>query len=345
MIRVTGWVAAAALLSVPWLAPDMATEEHATHDARLAPPAPEVPSDIAGPSRRADDSFMESDAGFSVSVGRLDVSLRVLAFVIEPGREIEIGPESTGARLLISGDQRRLRGNGPNRWIWRAPSEPGVHVVTVATAATGDSIQLTFLVGRSRTDERDGVLNGYRIGNYRARPASMTAAYEPPRAFIEARPADYDIRVSPNFTLGQFLCKDPGDPRYLLVTPRLLIKLEAVLAEVREAGHAVNTLTVMSGFRTPAYNRAIGNTTDFSRHLWGDAADVYVDADRDDQMDDLNGDGRSDVRDARWLGRLVERLMSDPELALTPGGLAAYRRNAAHGPFLHIDTRGRPARW
>ena len=62
-------------------------------------------------------------------------------------------------------------------------------------------------------------------------------------------------------------------------------------------------------------------------------------------MDDVNGDGRSDVRDARWLAGVVERMMERQEPDVTPGGLSIYRRNAAHGPFVHMDSRGYRARW
>ncbi len=41
-------------------------------------------------------------------------------------------------------------------------------------------------------------------------------------------------------------------------------------------GFAVDTLHVMSAFRTPFYNRAIGDV-EYSAHQWGSAADVYVD--------------------------------------------------------------------
>jgi len=61
------------------------------------------------------------------------------------------------------------------------------------------------MVPRPATDIRNGALGAYAIGTYRPRPASMTAAYEPPRAFIEARLQDYDILGSPNLRLGQFL--------------------------------------------------------------------------------------------------------------------------------------------
>jgi uncharacterized protein YcbK (DUF882 family) len=101
----------------------------------------------------------------------------------------------------------------------------------------------------------------------------------------------------------------------------------------------------MSGFRTPWYNRAIGNTTDYSRHLWGDAADVYVDRDGDGDMDDLDGDGRVDLDDARILAAFVDQVERDAESHLPVGGMGLYRRNAAHGPFVHVDARGTRARW
>ncbi len=291
-------------------------------------------------------TYERPDARFALRVGTLDVRLRVLAIPVMPGSAVRIerGPGASN-RTSASTDGGRLNGSARRGWTWSAPERPGFHATRFVDPAVQDTIQLTFMVLRPASDVRNLTLDGYEIGTYRPRPASMSVAYEPPRGFIEARPEDWDIRVSPNFRLGQFLCKQPGNPRFLLVTPRLLTKLEALLVAVNDAGYATPSLTVMSGYRTPAYNRAIGNTTDFSRHLWGDAADVYVDVDGDGQMDDLNGDGRSDIRDARWLAGVVERMMAAETPGLAPGGLSVYRRNAAHGPFVHLDTRGRRARW
>jgi len=284
-------------------------------------------------------------AAFTVRVGTATVSLRVMALTVLPGARVEIVKEGmAGGRLTATAGGGSLRPEGGDHWSWTAPAERGFHAVRVVSTQPVDTMHLTFIVGRPATEIRDGALGSYAIGTYRPRPASMSAFYEPPRGFIEARPEDHDILVAPNFRLGQFLCKQPGDPQYLLVSPRLLTKLEAVLVEVNEAGIPTAGLTVMSGFRTPAYNRAIGNTTDFSRHLWGDAADVYVDNDGDGDMDDLNGDGRHDLQDARWLADLVERMMVE-EPGLPVGGMSIYRRNPAHGPFVHIDTRGNRARW
>jgi hypothetical protein len=60
-------------------------------------------------------------------------------------------------------------------------------------------------------------------------------------------------------------------------------------------------------------------------------------------MDDLNHDGRVDIGDARVILAAVERVeRAHPDLV---GGCGVYVGNAAHGPFVHIDTRGYPARW
>jgi hypothetical protein len=285
-------------------------------------------------------------AAFALRVGGRRVPLRVMALAVLPGDEVEITREGTvGGRLDAIAGGGRLRSDGPDAWRWAAPDRPGFHTLRFASDEARDTIHLTMMVMRPLTDARNGSLDEYEIGRYSARPASMSEAYEPPRGLVEAHPSDYDILVSPNFKLGDFLCKQPGEPRYLLASSRLLVKLEALLAAVNEAGYPTPALTVMSGFRTPAYNRAIGNTTDFSRHLWGDAADVYVDVDGDGHMDDLNRDGRSNIDDARWLAGIVEGLMAAEGRGLRPGGLAVYRPNAVHGPFVHVDTRGHRARW
>jgi hypothetical protein len=101
----------------------------------------------------------------------------------------------------------------------------------------------------------------------------------------------------------------------------------------------------MSGYRTPYYNQTIGNETRYSRHLYGGAADIYVDEDGDGAMDDLDRDGRVDLDDAKVVAGLIERLSGSSWYRPFTGGLGLYRANPAHGPFLHVDVRGYPARW
>jgi len=125
----------------------------------------------------------------------------------------------------------------------------------------------------------------------------------------------------------------------------LLQKLEMVLAALHENKPEVTRFTVMSGYRTPSYNRAIGNGQ-YSFHVWGGAADVFVDMNGNGRMDDLNGDGRVDREDAVWLSNFVDNLERRGHFAdHLIGGIGIYGPNAVRGPFVHIDARGFKARW
>ena len=225
-----------------------------------------------------------------------------------------------------------------------AVSRPGLHTVVDSASAT----PFTFATLVPFGQKENGKVGVYRVGRWPGevrRPRS--AAYQVPDGFIEVTEAGKDVRVSTHFTLGMFLTKDQRDvwPKMLLLDERLVDKLELVVGELRLAGIKANGLSVLSGFRTPQYNargRTAGRATD-SRHQYGDAADVYVDANGDGRMDDITKDGRVDLRDAIRLARLVEQVEAKyPELV---GGLGVYRATGSHGPFVHIDARGERARW
>jgi hypothetical protein len=221
----------------------------------------------------------------------------------------------------------------------------------------------------------NGSLNGYRIGNYPTIPLRQLSAYTLPRGFIEVTEANENTFVSPHFRLRQFLCKQESSyPKYMVLDSRLLVVLETILKKVNEKGLPTPTLSIMSGYRTPYYNRAIGNATTYSRHTWGDAADIFVDAHpRDGEMDDLNGDGNINIHDTEILYDIVSDLyepriqrflaggfFNEPILQqliangytddqrlqrLMTGGLARYRETGSHGPFVHVDVRGIFTRW
>jgi len=193
---------------------------------------------------------------------------------------------------------------------------------------------------------KDEHLNGYRIGRYPRTPLKGLKIYAPPAGLVEVTSANSRTPVSPHFTLDQFVCKqDGGYPKYLILRERLVLKLELLLEEVNRRGYRCDTFHVMSGYRTPHYNKAIGNVR-YSRHVWGGAADVFIDENpRDGNMDDLNGDGRIDLRDAAVLYDIIDDLYGRPWYAPFIGGLARYRKTRAHGPFVHVDVRGFHARW
>jgi hypothetical protein len=223
----------------------------------------------------------------------------------------------------------------------KAPGQPGVWVLG---AARPDAHAVITPV---RFDGTKTHLNGYHIGRWPARAANRTGRYAPPELLIEVTPQNQDFAISEHFRLRNFLTKDQGNvwPKYLALDLRLVDKLELVVQELRTMGFpARGGLHVMSGFRTPQYNGPGENgRAKFSRHTYGDAADVWLDDDGDGRMDDLDGNGRVDVKDAEVLARAVDRVEQRvPELV---GGYGVYRANSAHGPFVHIDVRGTPARW
>lgn len=225
----------------------------------------------------------------------------------------------------------------------------GLNDVGLRTAS-GEPVTLVRLVA---LDERErGTWQGYKVGLWpsekkqRSRRAPITTA--PPDGFIVVTEANQNTRISERFTLRDFLTHDQAAvwPKALVLEPRLLDKLELIADELKAMGKP-STIRVMSGFRTPQYNahgagRRAGRARD-SRHMYGDAADVYIDDNGDQRMDDLNGDGRVNSKDAHFLRDIAERVERRyPELV---GGVGTYRVTRSHGPFVHIDTRGTRARW
>jgi hypothetical protein len=220
-----------------------------------------------------------------------------------------------------------------------APEEPGHYPLRIRDEAGSLRYEISLFVLEPATRiSNGGYLNGYRIGKYpRNRPAG----------FIRLDAGDEDIPLSPSFNLGQFLCKQqPGHfPKYLLVSKPNLVRLEALLEALREDNLTdADTFFVMSGFRTPFYNTAIGSAK-FSRHMYGDAADIYLDvAPANGVMDDINGDGKVTKADATFLYDYASKLYANTE-GVSAGGIGAYGANSMRGPFVHIDGRGSVARW
>jgi hypothetical protein len=197
--------------------------------------------------------------------------------------------------------------------------------------------------------KRGEYLAGYRLGLWPAEQRWIAdPAYANPAGFIPVTADSRATPVSDHFTLGEFAMRDgatsrPGGTSYVVLRPELVEKLELVLAELAGRGIRARDFVILSGFRAPRYNASIEGSAPSSRHQFGDAADLIVDDDRDGRMDDLTGDGRVDLEDAQVVARAVERIEARrPALV---GGLGLYPAAGPRGPFLHVDVRGRPARW
>jgi hypothetical protein len=222
---------------------------------------------------------------------------------------------------------------------------PGVHAVR-------DSIgsgTLSLITMRDFAEKLGGKIGEYRIGFWPGeRRKALSIVYANPEGFIEVTPENADTHVSEHFRLRDFLTHDQQGvwPKYLVLRAPLVDKLELVISQLEARGTPVRRMSVMSGFRTPQYNARGGESSGrskVSRHMYGDAADVFVDNDGDGRMDDLNRDGRIDYRDAQVILDAVERVeRMHGDLV---GGVGVYRATRSHGPFAHVDVRGRRARW
>ena len=260
--------------------------------------------------------------------------------------DIEIVDPDTRGEYRLDAESGVVNRKRHGKWTWTAPAEKGLYPLHIIEAVSGERMMVNAFVVVPIGEQQGEYLNGYRIGSYPAIPLRQLPIYTPPKGFIEVTEKNLDTRVSPHFTLGQFLCKQKGGfPRYLVLRTKLLLKLELILEKVNEKGHACDTFNVLSGYRTPYYNKLIGNVK-YSRHMWGGAADIFIDGDPpDDMMDDLNGDGRNDYRDAAIIYDIVDGMYGKPFYRHLVGGLGRYRKTASHGPFVHVDVRGFRARW
>ena len=291
----------------------------------------------------------ETRARFALRHGGVSSRLRIALATVLPRGRLELEAlDRTGAPLAaeVSG-ARGLTRSASGGWTFTAPARPGLLRLRVASAEAEDEIALVVFVLVPSARAARGRLNGYEIGRYPPAEIVQGSLMIPPAGFIEVTQKNSETKVSPHFRLGQFLCKQEGGfPKYLLLDPRLLAKLEALLDALHARGIDAESLEIMSGYRTPAYNRQIGNKTTFSRHVFGQAADVFVDrAPRDGVMDDLDGDGVSDARDSALLFGIADALDREPPEDWRVGGASSYEGNEAHGPLLHVDVRGRAARW
>ena len=217
-----------------------------------------------------------------------------------------------------------------------APAKPGFYRLALVRGTERREVDgLTLAVLMPFKEKVGTMLNGYRIGTY---IGERLGGRELPEGFLEITERDVGLRITKHLTVGDFLSHDGQQtwPRYAAVSPRLLDKLELVVAEIARwqgASPSVHLdLDVQSTFRSPDHNRRVRRAARDSQHQYGDAADVRIDA---------NGDGRMTAIDSRLLGLAVEIVeLKHPDLV---GGLGIYGGRRAG--YVHIDARGKRARW
>jgi hypothetical protein len=293
-------------------------------------------------------SFSKEKAGFSVKIKDHISPYKVLGVYVMPGEELKLETISKrpARHYTIKTAAGKVKKTVPGKWVWQAPDKAGLYPITLRDSTRSDKITLNVFVMVPSSHMKGEHLNGYRIGKYPAKPKDGLAIYQKPRGFIEVTKENENTLVAPHLTLKQFLCKQKGGyPKYVVLQEKLLLKLELLLTLANKEKFKASTFTVMSGYRTPYYNKAIGNVG-YSAHLFGLAADIFIDEQNaDGKMDDLNRDGKINYHDAAKFYNMVEHVHAEPWYKTYIGGLGKYKATPSHGPFVHVDVRGFKARW
>ncbi len=285
-------------------------------------------------------------AGVIATAEATGASHAVELTVAMPGNSVQmpvhLGADSLAVRYewVAEGDTVRPVYSLPfERSALFAPAKPGFYHLALLRDTSSVVLDTpTLAVLMPFGEKRGGEINGYRIGTYRGERHGSDAH---PAGFLAVEPGDLDLPVSAHFRVSDFLTHDGQQdvwPKYVALDPRLLDKLELVLEQLEQGTGSGEPMQldfdVHSGFRTPLYNRTVPRAADDSRHQFGDAADVTLDA---------NGDGRIDRTDIDDIVRAVDSVeAAHPELV---GGLGVCTSPRYPTPYVHIDTRGERERW
>lgn len=292
--------------------------------------------------------FDESKLSFDLYIDGVPNSYSVMSVfgLADQQLSFKVSNQQDKNRVVLSQQGIELATDSEGMWQYTMQKKSGVYSLTARHLDTNEVMQLNLFVLHDFSELDNNKLLDYQIGEYPQIPLHGLDAYLPPRGFIQVTPELLDLQVSPHFLLRQFLCKQKSDfPKFLVLNQKILFKLEQALATVNNHGIDADTFSLMSAYRTPAYNASIGQGI-YSRHQWGDAVDIFIDVfPKDGIMDDINKDGLIDHADAAYLYELIDTMSFYSSAKILRGGIGDYSANKAHGPFVHIDTRGYRARW
>lgn len=122
-------------------------------------------------------------------------------------------------------------------------------------------------------------------------------------------------QLTKNFKLSEFRCRDGSDvPEELMEN---VVELAQNLQVLRD--HIGKPINIISGYRSPSYNRKIGGARR-SQHMSAKAADIKI-----------KGLTPAEIKD------IIVELVKSGEMK--SGGIGLYTT------FVHYDVRGRNARW
>jgi len=294
-------------------------------------------------------AFSAEHANFSIKYDGLKIPFQTFSVFVLPREEISfsIAEEDRGQMYQIELGGKIFESD--NSFTWKAHAKSG-HYQAIIREKNNDSsaskIKINVFVLHPRQEKNGQYLRDFRIGYYPEIPADKTEYYSKPDGFLKIDESLLEVNLTPHFKMKQFLTRQTNQlPQFIAIQESLLLKLEFFLEEVNKAGYQADTFGIVSLYRSPYFNKKLGNNTDFSRHIFGDAADIYIDNSANEWMDDLNGDGSSTKADAEILYNLAVKFDQKKEFSYLQGGVSSYKGNGVRGPFIHIDTRGFHITW
>jgi len=96
-------------------------------------------------------------------------------------------------------------------------------------------------------------------------PLQGSANYREPVAYLDLSEHDPATKLAPNFRLDEFAQEGKG--RWGVVQTHLIEHVQALRDEL-------GPIIVNSGYRSPGYNSGVDGSATYSRHMYGDAADM-----------------------------------------------------------------------
>jgi len=257
--------------------------------------------------------------GLAITINQVDLQPNVSTYIVSPNETVKIKAKICTSLSYDAG-------------FYRVTTSKNMKIQC-------DNRAIKLIVKDAKSHK--GKIDHYKIGTY-PKPMRGLKSYQAPKYFLTLKDAKDNITLSTHFSAKEFLCKQASKyPKYLVVQTSLINLLERMIEEANRRGVKIKKFVIMSGYRTPAYNKAIGSSK-YSRHMYGDASDIYVDDNHDGFMDDLDGDGKTTNRDTKWLADLANDVQRKHNIK---GGVGIYKRTSRHPRFVHVDTRGYYARW
>ncbi|MDR1612757.1 MAG: hypothetical protein LBT97_08225 [Planctomycetota bacterium] len=279
--------------------------------------------------------------------------------ILPAGGQLEVSPADSAGALTLLRDGRPFRTD--RTLLLAAPEKPGAYYLALRIEA-GDSRRdldlCVFVPYRASAGTagkgRDVYVEGEKVGNYplpmhsgNLKVRNNPESYQPPVLWFRLSPRNIGFEVVPGVAAGDLVAaaEDTGR-RHTDLVPVGYGMWTAIL-RLREAlerrGIPGSALKLISGFRAPPHNRAVGSNA-FGRHIYGDAFDFYIDLEGDARASDLNRDGKVDRRDAYEIVSTIEDLQADG--IIPRGGIGVYHTlGGDHGLTMHLDLRGHRANW